>query len=259
MRKPRIKFLLFLIATGIGLVNNTFAQPSIDSTKNPVHFGGTLTATQNGISLIPSFSLGKPALMFDLNAGGKRLSFEPFFRFSMAGKPWAFIFWWRYKLVEQKKFRLGVGAHPSYVFRNIKDNNGTASIQASRYAAAEIAPNYLFAKNISAGFYYLYSHGLDKTSVQNTHFVTANLNFLHVGISRLFYLKFNPQLYYLWQDNKNGFYATYTLTLLSPKSPFAIQTIMNKAIRSDIPAKNFVWNASLLYNFNHYYWPKKTG
>ncbi|HSR39888.1 MAG TPA: hypothetical protein VLL95_13320, partial [Phnomibacter sp.] len=131
-----------------------------DSAVKQTHIGGTITLTQNGISLIPSFSLGKPAVMFDLNVGGKKLTFEPFFRFGLDGKPWSFIFWWRYKAINSQRFRMSVGAHPSYVFRSIAElSNGaaTTNIQVSRFVAMDLTPTFVISKSVSAGIYYLYS------------------------------------------------------------------------------------------------------
>jgi hypothetical protein len=75
------------------LFNHLAFSQEADSTKAVYHFGGAVTVTNNGISLLPTFSLDKPAVMFDMSVGGKKLSFEPQFRFSLEGKPWAFIFW----------------------------------------------------------------------------------------------------------------------------------------------------------------------
>jgi hypothetical protein len=51
------------------------------------HIGGALTVTNNGISLLPTFSLGKPAAIFDLTVGGEKLSFDPQFRFAWMASP----------------------------------------------------------------------------------------------------------------------------------------------------------------------------
>ena len=52
-----------------------------DSSKPAFHFGGAALVTNNGISLIPTFSLGKPAVIFDIYMAKRKLSFEPEFRF----------------------------------------------------------------------------------------------------------------------------------------------------------------------------------
>ena len=89
-----------------------------DSTQKTYHISGAVAVTQNGFSILPMFTLGKPAAIFDLSVGNSRLAFEPQFRFSLEGRPWSFIFWFRYKAVNQKKFKFSIGGHPSVAFRN---------------------------------------------------------------------------------------------------------------------------------------------
>lgn len=239
--------VVFLISTHVAFSQEVSQSKSID------HVGGAVTVTNNGISLIPSFSLGKPAAMFDLNVGNKRLTFEPQFRFALDGKPWSFLFWWRYKLLNNEKFKLSAGAHPSVVFRpTTLSINGVVSetFYVQRYFATEISPNYYITKDISVGVYYLHASGLDETATNNTHFVTINSNFSNIKLSKQFYMKFNPQVFYLKMDEADGFYATATITLAKQNFPLSVQSILNKTITSNIPAKSdFVWNVSLIYSF----------
>ena len=220
--------------------------------KKEYHLNGTFTATQNGIALIPSFSLSKPALLFDFNAGGRKLTFEPMFRFGTNARPWTFVFWWRYKMINSTKFKMSVGAHPSYVFNTITiNNNGTLEKinRADRYFAFDLTPTWFFTRNTSAGLYYLQGRGLDKSSVRFAHFLTLNANFSNIKITGKYFANFSPQIYYLNQAEKKGYYYTHSLTLAREKFPFSIQSIWNKAIKTDIPGKGFVWNIGLVYNF----------
>ena len=72
-----------------------------DRTQKTYHISGAVAVTQNGFSILPMFTLGKPAAIFDLSVGSDRIAFEPQFRFSLEGRPWSFIFWFRYKAVNQ--------------------------------------------------------------------------------------------------------------------------------------------------------------
>lgn len=248
MKKKYCVQLLCLLFIAV----QAFSQAN-DSSKPVQHFGGTVTATQNGISLIPSFSLNKPAVMFDFNMGGRKLTFEPFLRFGMNGKPWSFIFWWRYKLATGDKFKMSIGAHPSFVFKTISNPQVPDAMQVSRFAAFDLTPNYKIAKHTTVGVYYLFSKGLDASSIRYTHFVTINANFSHIGLGKTLYAKFVPQVYYLNMAGRDGFYVTHSLTLAANKFPLSLQTIMNKALRTELPGKNFVWNASIIYSFNKNY------
>jgi hypothetical protein len=252
--KKLVQSILFLILLIIN--SNTFSQNS-DSTKVTGYFGCAVTITNNGISFIPTFSLGKPAAIFDLNVGKKRLSFEPQFRFALEGKPWSFLFWWRYKLVKTRKVSFTLGAHPALSFKTVTittDGVSQEIIKTQRYVAGELSPNYFLIKNISIGMYYLYSHGIEKDAIRNTHFLTINSSFSNIKLTKQFYVKFTPQLYYLKMDKQDGFYFTSALTLANKKFPVSITAVINKIIETRIIASNnFVWNVSLVYSYNKKY------
>lgn len=225
------------------------------------HLSGTATVTNNGISIVPSFSLEKAAAIFMLSAGKGRLSIDPDIRFSLAGKPWSMLFWGRYKVATGKTFQMNVGAHLGLNYKTsllpINGDTGMATV-ARRYLAGEIFPRVTVAKNVSIGIYYLYSHGLDAGTIGNTDFVTFNANFSYIKIARGFFAKFNPQVYYLKLDNEDGFYYTSALTLAKNNFPLSVSSIVNKKINSNISnSKDLVWNVGLVYSFNKAYVSKK--
>ena len=154
------------MAAGL-LLAATIPAHSQEPAPRPVldRFYGNIQLTNNGISLVPTFSLGDPALLFDLKLVKGRHSFEPDMRFALEGKPWAFIFWYRYQAVRSGKFSLRVGAHPAINFRTIdvvKDGEETRVIQARRYLTAEIAPGYDLGEHLRVGLYYLTAVGFDQ-------------------------------------------------------------------------------------------------
>jgi hypothetical protein len=228
-----------------------------DSTRSSRTIGGAVTVTNNGISLLPTFSLGKPAVIFDMSVAGPRLSFEPQFRFALEGKPWSFIFWWRYKLLRKGRFSVTTGAHPAVLFQTIPastDTGSTETIVAQRYLAAELSPSYALSDGISLGMYYLYSHGFEQGATRNTHFLTLNANLTNLRLIEHLYLKVSPQVYYLRMDESEGFYATATVSLLRRNFPLAVQSIVNQSIKTNIVANgDFVWNVSLIYSFRREY------
>jgi hypothetical protein len=247
-----ISFRAVILTAGL-LISVLSAKAQEENPKAINFISGGATATNNGISLLPTFSLGKPALIFDLATGNNRLSFEPQLRFSMEGRPWVFLFWWRYKFVQSEKFKLTAGVHPAFVFNDIPAA-ATGVPQdaqiAKTYLAGDFAPNYFIRKNISVGIYYLHSSGFMQGAIKNTNFITVNANFTNIKLSDKFYAKFNPQLYYLRMDDLGGYYVTTTITLAKRDFPLSVQSIINQAIQTDLVAKhNFVWNLSLVYSF----------
>jgi len=247
----RKSLLLVLI---ICITYSSFSQ-NTDTIKKLTHFGAGISVTHNGIAFVPAFSLGKPAAIFDLSVG-RRLSFDPQFRFALEGKPWAFLFSWRYKLLTKNKLRLTLGAHPSFNFRTVTstDSLTITNTFVRRYWTMDVSPHYFIGKNISIGAYYLYSHGLDKDAIKNTQLISVNSNFSNLNLSEQFFMRITAQAYYLKQIEYDGFYLTSTLVLAKKNFPLSLSSILNKAIQSDIPgSKDFIWNLILTYSLNKFF------
>lgn len=249
--KPVLLFIL-IILNGI----QVFSQ-SDDNKKSTTIFGGTILVTNNGMSTIPNLSLGKPATIFDLKISRKKLSFEPQFRFALEGKPWSFLFWWRYKLLESDKFKLIVGANPALSFKTITISNDSISkgyMIVRRILTGELAPTYTVSKNMTLGIYWMYSYGVEKESVRNNNFISLRSNFSNIKLYSQYQMRFTPQIYWLNLDDKNGFYVGSTLSLVKRDFPFSISSTMNKAIKTEIAqGKNFLWNIGIVYTFNGKY------
>ena len=244
--------ILFFLAV-FTFSTSIFAQKIDTIPKHKLTVFSAVSVTNNGISLIPSFSLGKPAAIFDIYLKKKRLSFEPQFRASLAGKPWSFVFWWRYKLIKTDKFSLGIGAHPAVLFRTasiLLNNIKQDVITAQRFLATEIVPNYHINKNVSVGVYYLYSHSLENVGLQTTNFVTLNANFSHISLYKDFFAKFYPQVFYLKMDKNEGYYTNATLIFEKKNFPISLSFIGNQKIKSSIAGAKFIWNATLTYALN---------
>ncbi|MBM3178635.1 MAG: hypothetical protein FJZ78_11595 [Bacteroidetes bacterium] len=216
-----------------------------------------VTVTNNGISLLPTFSLGKPAGFFEMTLSKNKFSFEPQIRYALSGKPWSYIFWVRYKLLNNDKFIINMGAHPALVFREIAvSTNGVVRnyMAGQRYIAGDFAPNYRVTKNTTVGIYYLTSAGMDKGTVGRTHFLTFNSNIGNVKLPGKLLLRFIPQIYYLKMDRNDGYYLT-TNTILSRKGfPVTLSAVTNHTFTSEIPnSKPFNWNVSLTWMVNKKY------
>lgn len=225
-----------------------------DSTKTAIGFKGSVSLTNNGFSFIPSFTLGKPAAIVNLAVGGKKFSFEPELRFSLEGKPWSFIFIWRYKLINTSKFQFTVGTHlPAIAFRTVSTEvNGVVSsaITAQRFLPVEAAPTYKLGKNANIGLYYLYARGIEADATLHTHFVALRGNVAQIPLPGQLRLRLNPQAFYLKTDAKDGYYTAMFLALSKDKFPISLSAMMNRAIRKSIAGDDFTWNVSLVYSFD---------
>jgi hypothetical protein len=247
--KNPLQTCLFLFL--IHFTTIAFSQKA-DSLQAKIKVHGAITITNNGISVIPTFLLGKPATIFDLVVAKNRFSFEPQFRFAIEdAKPWSFIFWLRYKLIQSKKFHMSVGVHPSTVFRNstaVINGVNQDLITIRRYFASEFSPTYFISKNVSVSVYYLYSRGL-ADATRNTNFVALGSNISNIKLSENYFMRVVPQVYYLRLDDNEGYYVTSSFTLTKRNLPLSIASIINKKIESAIQSEDFVWNVSLIYAY----------
>ncbi|MEZ5072487.1 MAG: hypothetical protein R2751_16355 [Bacteroidales bacterium] len=210
----------------------------------PVSLSGSAGITNNGISLIPNFSLGDPATLFNVSVSKGRLSFASDFNFSLEAKPWYILYWARYQLVDAEKFKLGTGTHLGLNFLS-------STMQYERYWVIDLTPTYILSRKVSLGAYYLHSRGLDPGTVGASHFLTLQVNVTNIQIVKDFHLGFNPQIYFLKQDDPHGFYATSTLSLSKQDFPLTLVALINQPLRTEIVAGNeFVWNLSLLYTYS---------
>jgi hypothetical protein len=248
MRFYRFLLLVFFISAGTAMAQ------SKDSTARVTVFSGSLGITNNGISIIPTFSLNKPAAVVLLSWRKNRFSFEPDIRIASNLKRGSAVFWLRYKLINSSKFTLRVGTHPAVNFTNrIVTSGGITSevVLARRYIASEIVPNYFINKNWTVGFYYLQANGFQKEGPHTTHFITFNTNISHINLGAGFDLQLSPAVYYLKLDDTDGKYFTATANLAKKGVPVVLQSTINKTFTSNIAGnKDFLWNVTLSYYFS---------
>lgn len=226
----------------------------LDTTEYGIHFKSNIAITNNGFSFIPSLSLGKPAAIITLAIGAKKLSFDPEFRFSLEGKPWSFIFIWRYKLINTQKLQLTAGVHlPALNFKTVSVvKNGIVQdiIQNQRFISAELSPSIQVSKNIQVGFIYLYGKGIESDAPQNTHFIALKSSITSNKLCKNYIVKFTPQVFYLNMDKVDGYYASWGCSIVKDNFPLSLSTMMYTPISTKIIGKNFDWNISINYSFN---------
>lgn len=226
-------------------------------TDSTLFFKSALSVTQNGFSFIPSFSLGKPAAILDMAVGNQRMSFEPQFRYALEGRPWSFIFIYRYKAIMKDRFQLKVGAHiPAFnFFEEQVTINGVDQnvITTKRFLAAELWPTYKINDMVSMGLYMLRGHGFDTGATRDATFAGLQTYITKLRPVEPLIVTFVPQVFYLKTDENDGVYATYSVNFAIENFPVSISHIINKSIKTSIPNTDFSWNVSLVYSFSKNY------
>ncbi|NJB87028.1 hypothetical protein GGR26_002805 [Lewinella marina] len=227
-----------------------------DSTAVHRQLSGMISATHNGISIIPSFSLDKPALIVNLKMGSRRFTFEPDLRFALEGKPWSMLFWGRYQAVQGERFSLRLGAHPAINFRTVMAEVGgewREVIETRRYVASEVVPSLRISDRFSLGMYYLHGRGFD-AGIKTSNFVQLNAAWTGIALVRDWQLHLFPQFYYLRTDALDGTYVAGAWRINQPGLPFSLSGLVNRSIQTEIsPERKWIWNVVVEYRFGGEY------
>lgn len=229
------------------------AQVQKDSLKKSTIFSGSLGITNNGFSIIPSFSFNEPASIILLSWKKKNFSIDPEFRVTPTGGKGSILLWFRYHAIQGKRFSLRVGGHPAVNwFPTTITQNGSSEelIRLRRFLAWELSPSYRVTKNWSTALYYLQGNGLQKNGPRTTHFLNLNTTVSNIPISKSMRLTVAPALYYLFLDCHDGIFFTANASVGFGHYPFVLQGAINQEIRSIIPGTQaFMWNVGVAYTF----------
>ena len=248
MKKTTLLFFLLPISL-IAFSQNT------DSTKT--FFSGSVGLTNNGFSIIPTFSLNSPATIMNFSWRKNRLSFEPDIRLVPQLNKGGLLFWLRYRLVEKKKFSLRIGAHPAFTLVKRVVNDGGVSTQITemlRFVAGEIVPNYQITPSWSVGAMFLHGNGLQRHGPQNTNVLFLNTNISNLKIGSDFRFQLIPMVFFLNVDGSTGSYFSGTTVISRKNLPFTLQSTINQTFRSNIVGnQDFMWNVLIAYNFSKSY------
>jgi hypothetical protein len=236
------------------LVSPLKAQIEVTQDLAIDHFLAEIEVTNNGISPIPAFTLGEPALIATMNFGKKRFSVSPMISLALKNvKPWSVGVWVRYNLVEEDYFTLRVGTNPSVNFQvsnYLNQGQPIELIESRRYLGSEIAPIFTVLRKWKVGIYYLRAYGFDE-GPKNGHFFGFNTSLDRLRLSRYFYFSLVPQVFHVRIDDASGYYASGNLRIHFSDSPFILSTTMNKALKTELgPEGEFIWNISLIYRID---------
>lgn len=248
------KFGVFTAAIFVSLLQFAALAQAPDSTKKVVTtYAGSVGITNNGISFVPSFSLNAPAAVMLLSWGRGKFSFDPDIRIASDAQRGSLIGWFRYRLLDKGRFSLRLGAHPglNFITRTITENGSALKIiQARRYLAGEVVPNFKIKPNWSVGLYYLNGNALQKDGPQTTHFLTLNSGITNIKLGGELRFHVFPAVYYLNADSNIGYFFTATGMLTKDNLPLRLEATINQPFQTDIPgSEDFLWNVTLSYFF----------
>ena len=217
-------------------------------------FTGTVGITNKGVSQIPNFTLGKPAVQFYTRIGKRKLTFEPELRFSTTGKPWDFVFRWQYRMLQTDKFRLRVALNSvlNFVTSSVtedEDNVQRDAIIARRFIGGQILPEYSLTKNLNIGMLFLYARGIEESTLRNLNFIVFTTRLSNIDVFDAWTVTLNSQVYYLRIDEMRGTYFSPSAVLVKRDFPLSLSAMINKSLHTDVPGDDFLWSASVIYSY----------
>ncbi|MDT7828059.1 hypothetical protein RQM65_05200 [Pricia sp. S334] len=229
-------------------------QESRDVNSNGFRFSGTIGLNTNGISPVPAFSLGQPAIMGFFSLRKNRFSFDPEIAYSTNGTPWFFSSCFRYRIFGKRNFGIKVAANwsISHSYPEVIENGISKTItKGQRYLVLEFAPTYKFTEKFSLGSAVFVGRGLDKGSVKQMHFISVVANITKLRLSGKLYYSLYPQVFYLNLDgDEDSFFVSGVAGIGHKKIPLFLSTQMNQSLVTSIsPDPGFSWNVGLSYSF----------
>ena len=230
------------------------AQETGDILTNGFQFSGTIGLNTNGISPVPAFSLGKPAIMGFFSLRKNRFSFDPEIAYSTDGTPWFFTSCFRYRIFGKKNFGIKVAANwnVTHSYPEVIERGVAKTItKAERYLVFEFIPTYKFSEKFSLGSAVFAGRGLDKGSVKQMHFISLVGNITRLPLTEKLYSSFFPQVFYLNLDgDEDSFFVSGVAGIGHTKLPLFLSTQMNQPMVTSIsPNPGFSWNIGMTYTF----------
>ena len=245
-----LKFRTFLMSVLICCISNvSLANSLLDSTVArvpvPTLIKGNLQLTNNGISPVPYFTLGEPALLTNLYLTKGRLSFSPEFNFDLKAKPWSFNTWLRYNLIRIKRYNFYLGSNFSIIFKRLDPKIFKEDLQAQRYQMLDIMMTYKIDQKKMLSFYYWKTSTLDHLGITSSHFVMLALQIDNLLKSENTVISFRPSVFVINNTLPfSGLFMSQITKISTKKFPlsFSLQTV--ETLQSSEQAK-FNWNVGV--------------
>jgi hypothetical protein len=231
----------------------SYSLEPADSSKTKLKAAGTISLNTNGISSIPAFSLGKPAVIASVSLIKNRFSYDPQLAYSLNFKAWFIDSWLHYKLIDRPHFEFRPGFNFSTFFSDYTVHNETTLKdetirQAQRYFTFEFTGIYKFSSNSSLTFGYWNDRGQDKGTLMG-HFFNLVGEKSDISIGKSVLLTVDLQIFYIdYQGKNDGLFLSPKISSSVRNVPFTLFFQPIQALYSNIsPFPGFRWNLGVAY------------
>jgi hypothetical protein len=242
----KIFFLLFFLFLAMQPLSS---RERADSSRSKLVFNGNVSLNSNGMAPIPSFSLGKPALIGAFSLQKKRFSYDPQIAFGLDMRPWIIDNWVHYRLILKPKFELRTGIDFSMFFSKY-DAGDYEIFQGQQYLTFEIAGIFKFTPTSNLSLMYWSDNGQDYGSISGSFYnIVYEKTGIRIGETLL--LSGGLQLFYVgYTGNNDGLFISPRIAASLKNVPLSLFFQATQAIKSNIePFPGFRWNIGLAWLF----------
>jgi hypothetical protein len=246
-----MRFLFSLVFIFIFIIS--WSNEPADSSKTKLKASGTISLNSNGISSIPAFSLGKPAVIASVSLIKNRFSYDPQLAYGLNFKAWFIDSWLHYKLIDRPHFEFRPGFNFSTFFSDYSIHDETIPEdetirQAQRYFTFEFTGIYKFNSNTSLTVGYWHDRGQEKGTLLG-HFFNIVGEKSDINIGKNVLLTVDLQIFYIdYQGKNDGLFLSPKISSSLRNVPFNVFFQPIQAIYSNIsPFPGFRWNLGISY------------
>jgi hypothetical protein len=243
MKQTAFFFLFFI--SGVA-----FSSEKADSTRTKLSASGNVSLNSNGISSIPAFSLGEPAIIATLGLAKGRFSYDPVLAYDLEMKPWFFDSWVHYLIIDKPVFRLRTGINFSMYFSELKIPDDEIVLQGQRYWALELAGIYNINPETSLTVLVWNDRGQDPGTITGLYTsLSIERNQIALGKSILFAASI--QLFNIAYDgNNDGLFISPRIATSVKNIPLSMFFQFVQPVTTNIsPNPGFKWNLGAAYSF----------
>ncbi|HLF35048.1 MAG TPA: hypothetical protein VI583_12470 [Cyclobacteriaceae bacterium] len=240
---------IFLCVIFIFVSSMVISSGRADSVRSPLKVSGYVSMNRNGMAPIPSFSLGKPAIIAGFTLRKNRFSYDPQLSYSTEFKPWIIDNWLHYRLIQNKNFELRTGISSSAFFSGIETSEGKIW-QCQRYGTLELAGIFTLSGKSTLSMLAWYDKGFDKGTITG-YIINLIADKPDILIGRKLIAGINAQFFYLdYTQENDGLFLSPKIALNVKDIPFSIYFQCTQALVSNIsPYPGFRWNAGAAFHF----------
>ena len=219
-----------------------------DSSRHKLKAAATVSLNSNGISSIPAFSLGDPALVASIILAKGRFSYEPVLAYGLDLKPWYIDNWLNLRIIDRPKFALITGFNASGFF-NPRTISDTTVLQVQRYFAFALTGLIKITANTTLTTAYWRDMGKDGGI--SGHFINLAGERTNIRLGGKSMLAAMLQVFYINYDgNNDGLFVTSRISYSVLNFPLSIFALATQPITSNMePFPDFQWNVGLAYGF----------